>query len=1045
MGILCALWRSACLESRGRPSLTVCRQRARLGLKPAGSRRPYATATTLDHHSSPGTQLHGFTLRRTKRVPELELTAYHLQHDKTGADYLHVARDDKNNVFSIGFKTNPPDGTGVPHILEHTTLCGSKRYPVRDPFFKMLPRSLSNFMNAFTSSDHTSYPFATTNQQDFSNLLSVYLDATLNPLLRANDFAQEGWRIGPANPTLEGKDYARSDEDSRLVFKGVVYNEMKGQMSDASYLFHIQFQKHLFPSLNNSGGDPQKMTDLTYDQLVNFHHQHYHPSNAKIFTYGDMPLPKHLQEIDTRLEHFDRIAKDDDIKLPITLADGPHEVTVEGPVDPLVDPFMQHKTSISWLTSDTSDIQETFALGVVSTLLLDGYGSPFYRNLIEAGLGQEWSPNTGLDTSGKVGVFSVGLMGVKEENVKRVKEVIRTTTKAINQDGFEKSKVDGILHQLELALKHKVAHFGMGVMQRLQPGWFNGVDPFDALAWNQTISSFKERFLQDRYLEGLLEKYFLNDNTLTFTMTPSQTYAEKLSNEESSRLSEKIQAVVKRAGGEEAARKELEQKEQELLEVQARASDEPLDCLPTLQVSDIPRRKDANQIRDADFDRVKVQWREAATNGLTYFRAVNVIDLPVDLRMYIPIFTDAIMRLGTRTMTTEQIEDLIKLKTGGVGASYYASTSPNDSHICSEGFAFSGYALDHNVPQMYKILRMLVLETDFDSPQAKGRIQELLQAAANGALDGVAESGHSYARRFAEAGLTAQGRYSEQTGGLTQVKLIARLAAGATSGQLHGVIEKLKAIQSIALTSQQGLRVAITCSPDSAHRNEAELRKFLETLPFPQPSRRAQASQPAEHARKTLFNLPYQVHYTGLAIPTVGYTDPAGAPLQILAQLLTHKHLHHEIREKGGAYGGGAYSRGLSGTFGFYSYRDPNPRNTLKVLQSAGQWARDREWPSRDIEEAKLSVFQSVDAPQSVNEEGMLRFLSGISDDMRQRRREQLLDVTAEDVQRAANDYVTNPVERGYLAVLGPKQGWLKEADGWNISELGTEALTADA
>lgn len=237
--------------------------------------------TELSQFPKPGEKLHGFTLVRSKHVPELELTALHLQHDKTGADYLHIARDDSNNVFSIGFKTNPPDDTGVPHILEHTTLCGSNKYPIRDPFFKMLPRTLSNFMNAFTASDHTFYPFATTNAQDFKNLMSVYLDATLHPLLKQSDFTQEGWRIGPENPLAE------DEASKKLVFKGVVYNEMKGQMSDAGYLYYIRFHDHIFPDINNSGGDPQKITDLTYEQLQKFHAEHYHPSS---FTRHDLRL-----------------------------------------------------------------------------------------------------------------------------------------------------------------------------------------------------------------------------------------------------------------------------------------------------------------------------------------------------------------------------------------------------------------------------------------------------------------------------------------------------------------------------------------------------------------------------------------------------------------------------------------------------------------------------------------------------------------------------------------------------------------------------------
>lgn len=1015
-----------------------------------------------DDHLRPGDKIHGFTLKRTKHVPELELTALHLEHDKTGAGYLHVARDDKNNVFSIGFKTNPPDDTGVPHILEHTTLCGSHqsvppdfvprwpadenaRYPVRDPFFKMLRRSLSNFMNAFTSSDHTLYPFATTNKQDFYNLMSVYLDATLHPLLREKDFAQEGWRIGPENPARAEESHPPVPQDERLVFKGVVYNEMKGQMSDASYLYLIKFQKHIMPSINNSGGDPQRITDLTHQQLKDFHSRHYHPSNAKVFTYGDLPLVEHLQEIGARFENFSRIDRDQDLKKPISLQDGPHHVTVEGPTDPLLDKSMQFKTSATWLTGDTANILETFSLGIVSSLLLDGYGSPLYRNLIEAGLGLDWSPNTGFDSSGRVGMFSIGLTGVKQDDVPRVREAIDQSLQEVHRSGFDRSKVDGLLHQLDLTLRHKTAHFGMSLMQRLKPSWFNGLDPFDVLAWDETVSAFKTRIAQGGYLENLLAQFFLNNQTFTFTMTPSAAYSENLASEESARLAAKIDDVTKQAGGAKEALQELRNREFELLEMQEKARNEDLSCLPTLRVANIPRHKGTKPVRDSSLEGIKVQWRAAPTSGLTYFRAVNQLaNLPDDLRMYIPLFADSVMRIGTRHKTMEQLEDLIKLKTGGIRIGYHTSTSPTDILSCSEGFAFSGYALDQNVPVMYELFRMIVHETDFENPEAQLKVRELLQSATSSAVDSIAESGHGYARRFAEAGLTPQARFNEETAGITQVRLTASLASRATTDGLGDVIEKLKAIQKIAMTTANTMRAAITCGPESINMNEEQLLRFFQSLPSTTPSLgngiRSEYAPPA----KIMFRLPYQVYYTGLALPTVPYTNAAGASLQILAQLLTHKHLHHEIREKGGAYGGGAYARGLGGTFGFYSYRDPNPQNTMKIINSAGAWARDNDWSDSDMEEAKLSVFQSVDAPESVSEEGMTRFLHGIDEAMEQTRREQLLDVTAKAVQEAAQTYLVEGVLKSRLAVIGEEKEWASSEEGWVISDLGVKPAETD-
>ncbi len=935
----------------------------------------------------------------------------------------------------------------------------TSRYPIRDPFFKMLPRTLSNFMNAFTASDHTFYPFATTNAQDFKNLLSVYMDATLHPLLKATDFTQEGWRVGPENPQ------AAAEDASKLVFKGVVYNEMKGQMSDAGYLFYIRFQDHIFPAIHNSGGDPQKITDLTYAQLRQFHAEHYHPSNAKVFTYGDMPLADHLREIDVRLSAFDRSARDAEIRRPIDLAAGRQEVVLQGPMDPLVDAGRQFKTSVSWILGDTADVVESFALALVSTLLIDGYGSPLYKGLIETGLGIDWSPNTGYDSSAPVGIFSVGLTGVQEADVPRVRDEVQAILRSVRDKGFERAKIDGYLHQLELSLKHKTANFGVSLLQRLKPKWFTGVDPFDALAWNDTIAAFEARLAQGGYLEGLLDTYLLDRHTLTFTMAPSATFGQELAQEEDARLAAKIAAVAAEAGSEAAAREKLAEEEAVLLVEQAKSNTEDLSCLPSVHVRDIPRTKAPVAVREetlagdnAAGSAVKVQWREAPTNGLTYFRAINALGsggVPDGLRPLIPLFTDAIMRLGTRTHSMEQLEDRIKLLTGGVSVGYHSAALPTDHTAASEGFVFTGLALDRNVPAMLALLRTLVLETDFDSPAAVQQVRQLLQAASDGVVNDIASSGHSYARRRAEAGLTRGAFLREEVSGLSQVKLMTGLAGRPETDQLDDVLAKLKAIQQLALQADAsgggGMRAAITCGAESVGANTAALSRFMGTLTTGgtasvASTEAARRVQQAFGARQTFFPLPYQVYYGALVLPTVPYTSPDGAPLQILGQLLTHKHLHHEIREKGGAYGAGAFAQALEGVFGLYTYRDPNPVNSLAVMRGAGQWAVDRATTAlteRDLEEAKISVFQSVDAPRAVNEEGMGQFLYGVTEAMRQARREQLLDVTRAQVQDVAQRYVVDGLARQaertvFLGGGSEAAAWVDRA-AWTVEEMNVQ------
>ncbi|KAJ5675627.1 Mitochondrial presequence protease [Penicillium macrosclerotiorum] len=1031
----------------GRARVPALRQPASRGLSklnpaiwhPFATKRFASTVTNIESLPNVGEKLHGFTVREKKHVPELHLTAVRLTHDKTDADYLHVARDDKNNVFGIGFKTNPPDATGVPHILEHTTLCGSEKYPIRDPFFKMLPRSLSNFMNAFTSSDHTTYPFATTNSQDFQNLLSVYLDATLHPLLKEEDFRQEGWRLGPEDPRaflpVEGEPEKKAQLED-IVFKGVVYNEMKGQISDANYLYYIRFKESIVPALNNSGGDPEFITDLTHKQLSDFSKRNYHPSNAKILTYGDMPLTRHLEQVGQVLDGFSKGQTDIDVKMPLDLSRGPLNVTVPGPIDTFASENKQHKTSTSWYMGDSTDTVETFSVGIISSLFLDGYGSPMYRALIESGLGSSFTPNTGLDSSGKVPIFSVGLTGVGEAEAPTVKQVIQDTFRESAKAGFSEEKVRGFLHQLELSLRHKTANFGIGVMEKTISSWFNGANPMKELAWNDVIEEFKRRYEKPGYLESLVEKYLLNDQCMTFTMVGSPTFNKELDQKEVVRKDQKLAQLIEQHGSVENAVAKLSEEELQLLKVQEDAHNADLSCLPSLRVKDISREKERKPVRESKVDGVDVVWREAPTNGLTYFQALNAFEgLPEHLRLLMPLFNDCVMRLGTANRSMEQWEDLIKLKTGGISTSSFLVSSPTHLDQYKEGLQFSGFALDKNIPEMLNMLSTLVTETDFSSPAAPAMIQELLRLTTNGALDSVAATGHRYAVNAAAASLSPSFWVQEQQSGLEQLQATANLLRDAETSpeRLQELIDKLRLIQSFAISKSSSLRVRMVCEQESAAQNESVLQKWLSGLPqggLPSASNTATSFKPISQA---FYDLPYKVYYSGQATQTVPFVDPSSAPLTVLSQMLTHNYLHPEIREKGGAYGAGASNGPLKGIFTFMSYRDPNPLNSLKVFQNSGIFARDRAWSEREIEEAKLGIFQGLDAPMSVDEEGSRYFMSGVTHEMDQRWREQVLDVTAKDVNEVADRFLVNG-SRKATCVLGEKKDWANSQ--WDVRKL---------
>ena len=911
------------------------------------------------------------------------------------------------------------------------------RYPIRDPFFKMIPRSLANFMNAYTSLDHTSYPFATTNRKDFKNLTSVYLDATLRPLLNEADFYQEGWRIGPENPIIKAN--GRDEPSDRLLFKGVVYNEMKGQMSDATYLYYIKFFEQVFPDIQNSGGDPAWMTQLSHRNLIDFHRQHYHPSNSKILTYGHLPLRDYTRDLAEALIGFDRKPIIMDIKAPINIGDTPRYVVLPGPTDPFVPQDRQYKTSTTWVACDTSDTVEMFALGILSTLLVSGYGCPAYQQLIETGLGTDFTPNTGLDSCGRKAIFSLGLTGVKKEDIPNVKTHIFQMLREIREAGFSKTKVDGVLQQLELSRKHKTADFGLGLIGNIMSGWFNGVDPFDSLSWDKCVRIFKEKNSKGSYVESLIEKYFLNNRTLTFTMEPNHGYEEKLVVEESQRLEAKISEMAKQVSDGKNIRDHLATREMKLLHVQDKARSQDLKCLPSLHVSDIQREKAVKPIRESSVMRSKVQWREGSTNGLTYFRAINTFQgLSNELRKAIPLFCGSIMRLGTKSQTMEQLEEMIRLNTGGISFGYHASNSPYSIEKTEEGISINAYAFDRHVPIMFDLIRTLILETDFDSPTAEKMVRQLLQTSADGAINTIAESGTAFASTSAEAGLSTVNYLNEMTSGLSQVRFTTELASRSPASSLKDIISLLKSIQSFAISNFGTLRFAITCGSDASGANEKSLQNFLERIPQGTQVKGSFSDIERPRTSKSFFPLPYQVYYSAFAVPTIPYVADASPSLQILAQLLTHKHLHHEIREKGGAYGAGAVARALGGTFAMSSFRDPNPLNSLKIMHDAGLWARDTKWNDRDMEEAKITLFQRVDAPENINEEGMIKFTHGIDQEMTQRRRNQVLDVTSSDVREAADQYLVQKLEKNAkIALLGPSATWISQNQGWTSQEVG--------
>lgn len=995
-----------------------------------------ATERALQYQ--PGQKVHGFTVREVAAVPDLFLTAVKLTHDKTGAQYLHAARDDSNNLFSVQFRTTPMDSTGVPHILEHTVLCGSEKYPCRDPFFKMLNRSLSTFMNAFTASDYTMYPFSTQNGKDFQNLLSVYLDAVFFPCLREQDFWQEGWRLENENPT---------DPSSPLVFKGVVFNEMKGAFSNNERLYAQHLQNKLYPDHTYSvvsGGEPLAIPDLTWEQLKQFHARHYHPSNARFFTYGDLPLENHLKQIqEEALSRFERIDPNTEVPSQPHWT-SPREDHVTCSPDALApDPTRQNTLCVSYLLGDITDTFEGFTLKLLSSLMISGPNSPFYKSLIEPKIGTDFSSVVGYDGSTKEASFSIGLQGMAEEDTERVKEIISQTINGIIENGFEEERIEALLHKIEIQMKHQSTNFGLSLASYIASSWNHDGDPVELLRLSESVAKFRQALKENpRFLQDKVKHYFKeNTHRLTLSMSPEDTYREKQAKAEEEKLNKKIEALS------DGDKKEIYEKGLELLDAQSKTQD--ASCLPALKVSDIEPKIPITPVEMSFIGDVPVQYCEQPTNGLVYFRAMcSLNSLPDDLKLYVPLFCSIITKMGCGDLDYRQQAQQMALRTGSMSVSTHVITDSNHLDTFEQGILLSSSCLDRNLPHMFELWSDIFNKPHFNDEE---RLRVLVMMSAQELANGISYSGHMYAMTRAGRHMTPAGGLQETFGGLEQVKFMKRTAEIPDLAHVTRALPRIKK----HLLNPANMRCAVNATPQKMSNAAAQLESFMKDV----------AANRREHKRvratiiskpldpqdacgasrqlitddnyqpcqmKTYFEMPFPVHFVSETVRTVPFSHQDYASLCILARMMTAKFLHGEIREKGGAYGGGARMAG-GGLFSFYSYRDPNSVQTLSAFQKGIDWAKSGQFTQQDIDEAKLSVFSAVDSPVAPADKGSGRFLSGITDEMKQGHRERLFAVNRRQLVEVAERYFTIGLKKYGVTILGPENNAIRKDPSWLV------------
>ncbi|MCU0555766.1 MAG: insulinase family protein [Desulfobacterales bacterium] len=978
----------------------------------------------------PGDRLSGYSLKRVETLAEIRSVYFELEHDRTGARHVHIQNDDHENTFSVAFKTVPTDSTGVAHILEHTVLCGSRKYPVRDPFFSMLKRSLSTFMNAFTASDWTMYPFSTQNRKDFYNLMDVYLDATFYPTLGELNFKQEGIRLEPVPA-------ADSGQPSKLVYKGVVYNEMKGAMSSPDQVMARSLLNALYPDTtysHNSGGDPAAIPQLTHSQLIAFHRRHYHPSNAYFYTYGDLPLAEHLTFIDRKvLTHFARIDPQTEV-ISQPRWPAPRTVTCPYPFDKGEDPAKKYQVCLAWLTADIQDTFEVLVLTLLEQILLGNSASPLRKALIDSGLGTALSDAAGFVPDHRDTMFAAGLKDVQQADADQVAAIIDGVLRGLAQDGVDRELVEAAIHQLEFHRKeitNTPYPYGLKLMLFFSGGWFHGGDPVRAFQFDADLDRIRAALAAKPFFENRIRRYFIdNPHRVLFTLAPDQQMAD---------------AAEERVAAELAAiRAELSAPEVEKIAADAEAlvrlqeGVEDLSVLPTLALSDIPPAVQS-VYPSAPRAGCGAVFFDQPTSGIFYFAAaIDAGSVPESQLALAPFFCHAFSRIGSSRRDYIEMARRIDRYTGGIGLSASARTRFDAAGDCLAFVTFNGKCLARNIEPMFEILREMVEAFDFSDLT---RLRTLLLEYRAGLESMVVQNGHRLAISLAARHFSTAAMLSEIWSGVHHLKFIKAVSQRLSDDDLNRLAGELSALGRLLL-KRGHLKIALV-GESSALDRAAPLAAGLENCLPP--------GSAAAGFRPPVLQLPPEppfegwstataVSFVARAFQTVRMNHPDAPALAVIAKLLRSLFLHREIREKGGAYGGFALYGAEDGLFCLGSYRDPHVVSTLRVYEAAAGFIRSGSYTDEDIKEAVLQICSEIDKPDPPGpaaRKAFYRGIIGLRDAAREDYKTRLLAISRDQVRSAAETYFSATGKPPAVAVISGEDK-LQAAN----ETLGTQALT---
>ncbi|WP_410506308.1 insulinase family protein [Haloimpatiens sp. FM7315] len=945
----------------------------------------------------------GFKLQEIKELKDINSTGMIFEHEKTGAQLFFIKNDDDNKVFSISFRTPPENSTGVPHIIEHSVLCGSRKFPVKEPFVELIKGSLNTFLNAMTFPDKTMYPVASKNDKDFLNLMDVYLDAVLYPDMYNHPeiFMQEGWH------------YELQKKEDPLTLKGVVYNEMKGAFSSPDSVLMRKVQESLFPDTIygvESGGDPEVIPELSYEEFINFHKKYYHPSNSYIYLYGNMDIEEKLKFINENyLKDFDKIHVDSEIKIQKPF-ENTKENTVEYPISEKESEKDKTFLSLNFVMGTSKDKEEYLSLDMLENILLESESSPLKKALIEANLGKDVYGY--YDRSILQPVFSIVVKNSNEDKRDAFRKMVKDCLLDLVKNGIDKKLIEACINRKEFDLKEaNYQSFPKGLAYGIEcmDSWLYGEDPCKHLEFESTLEKIKTA-LTTNYFEKLIEKYLLdNPHSSILVVKPCKGMAEAKEEETKTKLKNYKESLN------EGEINKIIESTNKLMERQVTPdSKEKLELIPLLSLNDINKEIEKLPIEEKEELGVKVLHHSIFTGGIAYLTLYfDMSSVKEDLISYASLLSALLTNISTKNYSYEDLTNEIDINTGGMSFNPACYSNCNDSMTFYPKFDVRSKVLIEKMPKLFELLGEIISNTKFDE---KKKAKELIQKIKSRLEMSLFDRGHMVAAKRLCSYFSPSTKYNEIINGLDFYNFICDIEKDFEN-KWETISSKLQEVTNL-IFNKENLLISLTC-------DEKDYLNFKDNFKILQEKLKGNKIIDS----KPKFDLkPYnegimtsaKVQYVakGYNFRKAGF-EYSGA-LRVLKTIISFDYLWNKVRVQGGAYGSFSHFE-MNGNLFFTSYRDPNLKETLDAYNDAYKYVEQFNADYREMTKYIIGTISELDTPLTPSMKGdaaSINYIRGISEEAIKKERDEILSTSVDDI-RSLKDMLKASFEENYICVLG--------------------------